>query len=109
MVRPFFLTVLSFFLYLEAMKAAKEFLVHVELKGLFEVFVIPSADGSILQFFPYPGKEKDFPAYLAERFKHLGEPSDCTFHSDIKCYEVTFRGLRFNGPEDALTRLTAGR
>jgi hypothetical protein len=89
--------------------ATKKFLVHVELQGLFEVFVIPSPEGCVLQFFPFPEKEKDFPAYLAERFKHLGEPSDCAFHPDIRCYEVTFRGLRFNGPEDALARLTAGR
>jgi hypothetical protein len=91
------------------MKPIKEFLVHVELQGLFEVFVIPSTEGVVLQFFPYPGNGKDFPAYLAERFRHLGEPSDCAFHPSIGCYEVTFRGLRFNGPEDALARLMAGR
>lgn len=89
------------------MKPAKEFLVHVELHGLFEVFVIPSPEGCVLQFFPYPGKEKEFPTYLSERFRHLGEPSDCVYHQDIRCYEVAFRGLRFAGPEDALSRLTA--
>jgi hypothetical protein len=87
------------------MKLAKEFLAHVELTGLFEVFVIPVPEGTKFQFYPF--KDGDFPAFLAKRFGHLGEPSDCTYHEDFRCYEVLFRGLRFQDAEQALRSLTA--
>lgn len=90
------------------MRPSKEFQLHVELPGLFEVFVLPVPEGTRFQFYPYPGTS-DFPAYLATRFSKLGEPSECTFHPDPGCYEVLFRGLHYASPEEALSALTAGR
>jgi hypothetical protein len=91
------------------MKPAAEFLLHLELRGLFEVFVIPAKDGVRFQFFPYPETEKEFAAYLAGRFAHLGEPAECVFHPEIRCYDAFFRGLRFATPEEALVSLTPAR
>jgi len=91
------------------MKPATEFLVHLELKGLFEVYVIPLKDGTRFQFFPHAETEKDFAGFLARRFAHLGEPAECVFHPEIRCYDVFFRGLRFANPEEALSALTPGR
>lgn len=84
------------------MAPTREFMLHVELHGLFTVYVYPSTTGASLEFFPYPATEKDFPAYLAERFKHLGEPSDCIIDPDTNCFRVKFPGLRFASPEEAL-------
>lgn len=89
------------------MRPSKGFTAHVELSGLFEVFVLPVPEGTRFQFYPYPETRKDFPNYLASRFSKLGEPSECTFHPDAGCYEVLFRGLRYASPEEALKALTA--
>lgn len=88
------------------MKIAKEFQAHVELPGLFEVFAIQAPEGTTLQVFPHGNSLKDFPVFLAERFGHLGEPAECVLHEDIRCYEIFFRGLRFPGPEEALSAMT---
>jgi hypothetical protein len=91
------------------MKVAKDFQAHIELRGLFEVFVIQAPDGTRLQIYPPTKGQVGFQEYLAKRFGHLGEPTECVHHADFDCYEVFFRGLRFSGPEEALSRLTAGR
>lgn len=91
------------------MRPLKGFIAHVELAGLFEVFVLPVPEGTRFQFYPYPETQKDFQDYLATRFSKLGEPSECTFHPEAGCYEVLFRGLRYASPEEALSALTAGR
>lgn len=86
-------------------KPAKEFLVHVELHGLFSAYVYPSPSGSSIVFFPFPATEKNFPDFLASRFGHLGQPSDLVLDQDTKAYRVEFPGLRFASPEEALSRL----
>lgn len=87
------------------MKIAQEFQAHVELPGRFEVFVIQTSDGTKLQVFAHGNDQKDFPAFIASRFGHLGEPAECVLHEDIRCYEIFFRGLRFPGPEEALNAM----
>jgi hypothetical protein len=84
---------------------ASEFQAHVELTDLFEVFVIPTPEGTRFQFYAYPKTEKNFANFLAERFQHLGEPADLVYREEIRCYDVSFRGLRFKGPEEALKAL----
>ncbi len=84
---------------------ASEFQAHIELTGLFEVFVIPTPEGTRFQFYAFPETEKNFDAYLAQRFRHLGEPTDLVYREEFRCYDVTFRGLRFKGPEEALKAL----
>lgn len=91
------------------MRPSKDFIAHVELPGLFEVFVLPVPEGTRFQFYPYKQTSGNFPEYLATRFSKLGEPSECTFHPDAGCYEVLFRGLRYPSSEEALSALTAGR
>lgn len=91
------------------MKPTTEFMVHVDLAGLFDVYVIPAKDGTRFQFYPYPPLKATFPEYLASRFAGLGEPAEAVFTAEIGCYDVLFRGLHFKDPEDALRRLTAGR
>ena len=90
------------------MRPAKEFLVHVELPGHFEVFVIPVPEGTSFQFYPY-GKTENFPQYLARRFGHLGEPAESSHNPDVNCYEAVFRGLHFKDAEEALRAITAAR
>lgn len=90
------------------MKPAKDFLIHVELHGLLSLYVYPSPTGSRIDFFPYPAIEKDFAAYLATKFGHLGQPSDCVLDQDSKRYAVEFPGLRFKSAEEALEVVTRG-
>ncbi len=90
-------------------KPITEFLAHVDLTGLFDVYVIPVKDGTRFQFFPYPPLKDTFPQFLAGRFPGFGEPAEAVFHAEINCFDVFFRGLHFKDPEDALRRLTAGR
>lgn len=88
------------------MKKAVEFQAHIELSGLFEVFVIPVPDGTRFQFYSHPATEEGFDAYLAKRFANLGQPADLVYHEDIKCFEAFFRGLRYQSPEEALKALS---
>lgn len=87
------------------MKPAKDFLIHVELHGLFTLYVYRAGSGSSFEFFPYPATEAKFPEYLATRFGHLGEPADCVVDPDTKVYRVSFPGLRFASPEEALNAI----
>ena len=91
------------------MKPAKDFQVHVELHGLFSVYVYPSLSGTTFQFFPYPGSEGNFESYLTTRFGHLGTPSSCTRNPELRSYEVYFSGLIFRTPEEALQAITGPR
>ena len=88
------------------LKPATGFQAHVELNGLFDAYVIPTAEGTRIQFYAGTDTEKNFATYLAERFKHLGEPTDCVYREEFRCYDVTFRGLHFKDPEEALAALT---
>lgn len=91
------------------MKPSAEFMAHVDLAGLFDVYVIPVKEGTRFQFFPYPPLKDSFPEYLAKRFAVFGEPAEAVLHADVGCFDVLFRGLHFKDPEDVLRRLTAGR
>jgi hypothetical protein len=88
------------------LKPATGFLAHVELIGLFDAYVIPIPEGTRIQFYAGTKTEKNFSTYLAKRFQHLGEPADCVYREEFRCYDVTFRGLRFKDPEEALVALT---
>lgn len=90
------------------MRPATEYLLHLDLKNLFEVFVIPVSKGTKFQFYAYPELERttSFDEYLAQRFSHLGQPGGLVYHEDFKCYEVHFPGLHFKDPEEALKALT---
>lgn len=89
------------------MRKADGFLAQVALPGLFEVFVLQVPEGTQFQFYPYPETSKGFDAFLARRFAHLGEPSECTFDPKYNRYEVHIRGLHFKDAEEALRALTA--
>lgn len=83
--------------------APKGFLLHLELDGLFEVFVTQTASGgSRFQFFPAPAREASFDEYLARRFAHLGAPAEAVHHPDLHCFVAVFPDLRLASPEDAL-------
>lgn len=87
-------------------KNKENFLVHLALNGLFEMFVIPEVYGTKMQFYPYPDTKENFESYLVKRFGHLGKPESCNLIEDISCYEVKFPGLHFKDPEEALTALS---
>jgi len=89
------------------LKPSVNFIAHVDLANLFEVFVIPAPDGTRFQFYPYPPLKDSFPEYCAKRFSGLGEPAEAVFHPETGCFDAFFRGLRFQDPEDALRALTA--
>ncbi len=91
------------------MKPKVEFIAHVDLPGLFEVFVVPADGGTRFQFYPYPPLKDRFPEYLAKRFASLGEPAEAVYQQDVGCFDAYFRGLLIRDPEEALKRLTAGR
>lgn len=88
------------------MKRAVDYLAHVDLHGLFEVYVLASGRETRMQFYPYEALKEDFGAYLARRFAHLGEPSDCVYHPEARCFEVSFRNLPIKDPEEALKAVT---